>query len=30
MTANGAWIEPLDGVVSPPDLYEAQRNYREK
>lgn len=26
----GAWIEPLDGAVSPPDLYESQRNYRMK
>ncbi len=26
-TADGPWIEPLDGKVSPPDLYDAQRAY---
>ena len=28
LSAEGAWIEPLDGTVSPPDLYEAQRAYQ--
>ena len=29
-SADGQWVEPLNGIVAPPDLYEAQRNYNLK